>query len=865
MKGVIFQVLFALICCSSLQAAPSARLLSSTESDPGSYIAGRVNACNGDYCESSLDLQLHDAPELYLRRTYNTADYMTGTGPGGWRVFSHLYLVLGKDRESADRLTSQGELEPVCAFAGEPSGSILTYSGWRDASGVQNPLHIDLLAHGEEIVNTHSQSISAKSNRQNQALYNKGEVCEILLGDGTHRIYQKAESYPSLFLGEELIPVLVRQVEHPSVYRLSEEILPSGKRLVYAYDSWGRLQSMELTDEPQTKQFGWMRFSYAPQNGGYHIKVEASDGQRVEYELSALKASEESPHYALTNVKGTSCRDCEMDYQLNGNGCLLVRKAFQDGGVAEVFYDAKGRVQKLQEQEPARGKTLDYQFAYGPDYTDVQDLFRAKSRYEFDAKSRLKSITSFDSRGEPIEIEQKFWGDSAKDAGRLLAQSRYDGEGGIRFYQTLKYDPFGNIIEEKNREFAPQGDDKEKAKESVRTYSYSQDGRKLLSHSDHLGNQTVYQYEPNTDRLLQEMVYENGGLKKSISYGESKNENPEESIASLDKACSGCHKPKQGPTGPTGPKGATGSTGATGPTGTTGPTGSTGATGPTGTVGPTGPSGGPTGPTGAIGSTGPTGAGATGPTGPSGGPTGSTGPTGPAVTDAWLITGNAGTVTAPIGPNFIGTLDNQPFLIVTNNNTTGGTRFTTSGQIETLGTPHSVYVGESAGNSITTGTNNTFVGYQAGLNTTSAIENTAIGSNALVSNITGSFNTACGNSALNANTGVGNSAFGASALASNTTGTGNTACGFIALSANTTADDNSAFGDAALRDNTTGIQNTACGFSALSNNITGNDNTAVGNLALAQNKADDNTACGNSALSATIQELIIMPLEIALF
>lgn len=169
----------------------------------------------------------------------------------------------------------------------------------------------------------------------------------------------------------------------------------------------------------------------------------------------------------------------------------------------------------------------------------------------------------------------------------------------------------------------------------------------------------------------------------------------------------------QGPTGPTGPPGADSSVpGPTGPTGTQGPQGPQGITGPTGAIGPTGPQGlqGPPGPTGIQGVQGPTGPqGVQGPTGPQGqigptgpqgvqgpqgvtGPQGIQGPTGPSgsasynltftsnpdgtysLTDdggtlttssgSWLTTGNSGT--NPTN-NFVGTTDNQPLVVRTNN------------------------------------------------------------------------------------------------------------------------------------------------------------------------------------------------------
>jgi hypothetical protein len=158
-----------------------------------------------------------------------------------------------------------------------------------------------------------------------------------------------------------------------------------------------------------------------------------------------------------------------------------------------------------------------------------------------------------------------------------------------------------------------------------------------------------------------------------------------------------------GPQGPTGPQGPQGIQGPQGPQGITGPTGAIGPMGPQGLQGPQGPTGiqgvqGPTGPQGQIGPTGPQGQ--IGPTGPQGvqgpqgvtGPQGIQGPTGPSgsasynltftsnpngtysLTDdggtltttagSWLTNGNSGT--NPTN-NFVGTTDNQPLVLRTNN------------------------------------------------------------------------------------------------------------------------------------------------------------------------------------------------------
>ncbi len=123
----------------------------------------------------------------------------------------------------------------------------------------------------------------------------------------------------------------------------------------------------------------------------------------------------------------------------------------------------------------------------------------------------------------------------------------------------------------------------------------------------------------------------------------------------------------EGLVGPTGATGATGAIGAQGPQGIQGPTGPTGATGAVGAQGPQGIQG-PTGPTGPTGATGPTwtltnaifnntGTLTINATAGSGAPIST-------AAAAWLTTGNSGT-SAPA--NFIGTTDNNPWAIRTNN------------------------------------------------------------------------------------------------------------------------------------------------------------------------------------------------------
>jgi hypothetical protein len=176
-----------------------------------------------------------------------------------------------------------------------------------------------------------------------------------------------------------------------------------------------------------------------------------------------------------------------------------------------------------------------------------------------------------------------------------------------------------------------------------------------------------------------------------------------------------------------------------------------------------------------------------------------------------------------------------------------------------------------AGNSSSTGTNNTAVGVLAlGAINSSGTENTAVGNGALFSdtsggsntaigfrallfNNTGGLNTAVGSQAMNVNTDGGDdTATGAGALAANTLGSNNTADGAQALGSNTTGNYNTASGYSALFHNINGASNTTSGFEAGINNTTGSNNTGFGAGAVGSTSTgSNNTGVGVGALSGS--------------
>ncbi len=141
----------------------------------------------------------------------------------------------------------------------------------------------------------------------------------------------------------------------------------------------------------------------------------------------------------------------------------------------------------------------------------------------------------------------------------------------------------------------------------------------------------------------------------------------------------------------------------------------------------------------------------------------------------WSINGNSGTNPTT---NFIGTTDNQDLAFRTNN--VEKVRITAKGQIETTQL-ESVWIGENAGNSVTSGTRNTFVGRISGASITTGNDNTAIGGLSLSTLSTGIDNTAVGLGALlDLQNGNGNTFVGEQSGENLVTGSYNTVLGHVA-------------------------------------------------------------------------------------
>lgn len=303
-----------LYCHFMLYAGPSQQLFPSMEADVEDCIANCVNVTNGDYSESTIDLEVNaqdkDSEGLFLMRVFNTTNAPTGE-VGGWKILPQLFVVPGNEKTDSD------------------------YS------------------------------------------------YEVVLEDGTKRIYEKTKSIPTQILSLQQVPMPASQVSGPEYFRLIKEILPSSKQIDYTYDGAGNLNLIELKNAFESQALAWMNFSTQKDNNGYRLKVVTSDDKHLEYALTRQNLSDGTSTYVLTHTEGSDEGACHFVYQIIDRACRLVKKEFQDGRSVDIKYDDLGKVKTISMfNKMASHPSEQYHFHYDQDFTEVVDASGQMKRYE---------------------------------------------------------------------------------------------------------------------------------------------------------------------------------------------------------------------------------------------------------------------------------------------------------------------------------------------------------------------------------------------------------------------------------------------------------------------------------------------------
>lgn len=378
------------------------------------------------------------------------------------------------------------------------------------------------------MVNSFSGEMNGQTNHLNNRLHFKQDTCELTLGDGTKRIYQKVTAVSTEIFGEEIASDLVGKITQPQYFLLQSEILPSGNVILFSYNEKGHIASVEIRDASQKKAHSWMQLDYLFNDKLCCITVTTSDEKKLTYNFEKIAAGKQS-FFILKEVKGNYGIPVSYDYEIKGSNCYLAKKRLPEGRFLEIEYDEEGRVKNLKAPSATSGKSeIANQFVYGEGFTDVINAAGIKTRYHFDGRLQLVSIERYDSDNKLYRTDKKYYGTIEKDLTFLLARTISDAAGRVHSYRCFNYDERGNVLEEQlygnltgkqavslqiDAEGKILNPDQEECHKKI--FSYSDDGFNLITaFGDCKGNKSVYSYDKGSNRLINKFMYTNGDIKK---------------------------------------------------------------------------------------------------------------------------------------------------------------------------------------------------------------------------------------------------------------------------------------------------------------------------------------------------------------
>lgn len=285
-----------------------------TENEPSPLVEGIVNAVTGDLYALEDDVIIQGAEPLRLRRNYISAQ-----GSGQWSFFEHLTAVL----------------QPPVSILNvtEPNGTLLVYhyqlqkiqqkkkhkKHVPESHYLFHPLDVNRDAQG--LTNTARGAISAHTNLKNQYVRMEGDskTFTLFCPNGSKRKYfivpdQKPES-----IGGRSMPMKIHFFLY---YRLYEEELPSGNKIIYSCDN-NRLISIRTTDPTGHKTYAQATFQYHGTEREKHrhkyldnvdFTIHTSDGRSLHYHHFCEGAPEKGGRWYLHQITSSDAPQETLNY-----------------------------------------------------------------------------------------------------------------------------------------------------------------------------------------------------------------------------------------------------------------------------------------------------------------------------------------------------------------------------------------------------------------------------------------------------------------------------------------------------------------------------------------------------------------------
>jgi hypothetical protein len=423
----------------------------------------------------------------------------------------------------ADRYPLVTEDNAARLFYREAGGATFLFKGDDKAQ------HFHPKIHGTGY--THISSIDApvrRDLRRTEIAWNRNhDEWVVKLGDGTKRTYARSNK-------QRRRPMRDQADFSKATYHIAEEVLPSGNKRWFRYDSDKELSSIQTVSSDGKHVLHCVNFHRSHD----HVNVTTSEGLSTRFSLKKLN-DHETAHVvdAIERpAKGKlSFSYCEksprharrIDERKCSNGRRDIAKFYHEGRNTvgdEAVHITDGKKKKFLQNRVREIWTRQFSgdvpvVSHAFTYTEwpshgratVKEADGATTKYVWDDEHRPVWIGHETSSGRRLSSEHCVWGEGS-DEGRLIRRTHLDNDKHPLLDHTFEFDRQGNVTTETLRgEFTghsakPLTIDDHDHVHGGETLSwkakYTSDGRSLKkAEVDPLGNWTYFEYD-DTRSLL---------------------------------------------------------------------------------------------------------------------------------------------------------------------------------------------------------------------------------------------------------------------------------------------------------------------------------------------------------------------------
>ncbi len=519
------------ICSISFAEGESSSKLPDTlaniEAEPSSFAHGCVNVITGDYTENECDIVIPGVDPLVLNRFYTSGNSTFSRTPStGWCFNHHGYL-------SMDIIEQTDTVSRYSYDFCNHHGSFIQFKEQEQ----HGALKVNKSLFDKGITNCGGGEISARSNLKNTKVFRQANDIRAVDGAGTDYTFTPFKTCYK-------------------TRKIQEIKLPSQSRFSYSYTQKGDdllLKKIRMINCCGS-EISWIDFERKKNDLGW-LRLKTNDGREILYNhYSKTKQSPQrldiTSNFAIPKTYIYSAipvkligkqlphdRSKEIQYykkgtEKNGNETIKIKAA-------------EGRVKLIKEpvgHDPKMITTARFIYQFEKDQqphlpkgngtTTYYDALNHKTEYGYNVEERLTSISTFKGTENHVLLskEHLYWGSrEGQDHTNLKGWSMHEADGSAVFCRRFKYDARGNILSDsvygnlqgghvKPLVLDNHGHPQENGCDQFKiNYTYSEDGRNLVTSETHDTHQVVYRYDQQRGLLLAKFITSEG-IRKRYFY-----------------------------------------------------------------------------------------------------------------------------------------------------------------------------------------------------------------------------------------------------------------------------------------------------------------------------------------------------------